>query len=75
MKFYVIEYENGAIRYGEFASSEEAINYAESYNGGYDFTISVYDSMEDYDNSIEWEEKDYGFFERVNYWKLPRRMG
>ena len=50
MKFYVIEFENGAVRYGEFNRYSDALNYAESF--GYEFTISVYDSVEDYDNSL-----------------------
>lgn len=53
MRFYVIEYESGAVRYGEFASAAEALNYAESCNGGYDFTISDYASFEEYDSQIE----------------------
>ncbi len=52
MKFYVIEYENGAFRHGEFNSYSSALNYAESHNGGYDFTISEYDSEEDYWNNL-----------------------
>lgn len=52
MRFYVIEYENGAVRYGEFSSAAEALNYAESCNGGYDFTISDYASFEEYDNQM-----------------------
>lgn len=52
MRFYVIEYENGAVRHGEFASAAEALNYAESCNGGYDFTISDYESVEEYDKSM-----------------------
>lgn len=52
MRFYVIEYENGAVRYGEFASFAEAENYAESYNGGWSYTMSSYDSVEEYDESL-----------------------
>ena len=48
MKYYVINYENGASRYGEFYCYSDAIDYAESYNGGYDYTISEYDSESDY---------------------------
>ena len=46
--FYVISYENGEYRNGNFNSYTEALNYAESRNGGYDFTIEEYDSEEDY---------------------------
>lgn len=52
MKFYVIDYENGATRYGEFNNYSDAMNYAESANGGYDFLISEYDSEEDYENTL-----------------------
>lgn len=52
MRFYVIKYENGVVRYGEFATYKDAENYAESYNGGYDYTISDYDSVEEYDESL-----------------------
>lgn len=48
MKFYVISYENGETRYGEFADYTGALIYANSYNRGYDFTIEKYDSEEDY---------------------------
>lgn len=46
--FYVIEYENGATRYGYFDDYNSALNYAENNNQGYDFTISEYDSEVDY---------------------------
>lgn len=52
MKFYVIEYENGEVRYGDFRNYHNALSYAESRSGGYDFTISEYDSEEDYYNNI-----------------------
>lgn len=52
MKFYVIEFENGAYRHGYFNSYQEAIDYADSFNGGWDYTISDYDSEDDYDNSL-----------------------
>lgn len=39
MKEYIITYENGAMRHGEFSSYSEALNYAESFNGGFGFTI------------------------------------
>ena len=48
MKYYVISYENGETRYGEFADYTSALNYAESRNGGYEFTIEEYDSENDY---------------------------
>lgn len=50
--FYVIDYENGAVRYGDFNSYIDALNYAESNNKGYDFTVSEYDSEDDYYESI-----------------------
>lgn len=46
--FYVINYENGEARYGDFNSYADALNYAESHNGGYDFTIDEYENEEDY---------------------------
>lgn len=52
MKYYVIDYENGAFRHGYFNSYSDAVNYAESCNGGYDYTISEYDSAEDYENNL-----------------------
>ena len=52
MKYYVISYENGETRYGDFNSYNDCLNYAESRNGGYDFTIEEYDSEEDYFNSL-----------------------
>lgn len=48
MKYYIINYENGAMRHGEFNSYSECLNYAESNNGGWDFTIEEYDSEEEY---------------------------
>lgn len=48
MKYYVIEYENGAYQHGEFYCYSDAIDYAESYNCGYDYTISEYASKRDY---------------------------
>lgn len=48
MKYYVIEYENGAYRHGEFNSYIDALNYAKSHCGGWAFTIEVYESEEDY---------------------------
>ncbi len=51
-KFYVIDYENGERHYGEFNSYSDALNYAESNNGGDDFIISEYDSEDDYYNNI-----------------------
>lgn len=41
MQEYIIEYENGAVRYytGTYAG---ALNYAENNNLGYEFTISEY---------------------------------
>ena len=51
MKYYEINYENGAYRHGEFNSYTEADDYAQNNNGGYDYTISEYDSYEDYINA------------------------
>ena len=48
MKFYVITYENGKVMTGEFNSYIDALNYAESSNGGYDFTVEEYESEDDY---------------------------
>ena len=48
MKFYIITYENGAMRHGEFRSYADCLNYAESCNGGWDFTIEEFESEEDY---------------------------
>lgn len=48
--YFVITFENGVERHGEFNSYCEALDYAEINNGGYDFTIDQYDSEEDYEN-------------------------
>lgn len=50
--FYIISYENGETRYGEFNRYSDRLNYAESHNGGHDFTIEEYDSEEEYYNNI-----------------------
>lgn len=50
--FYVIEYENGVCRYGNFNNYNEALNYAESCNGGWNFTISEYENEEEYYKNI-----------------------
>lgn len=47
MKKYVIKYENGAYRCGEFKSYQDAINYAENNNGGWNFTIEEYENEDD----------------------------
>ena len=52
MKFYMIAYVNGVTRYGEFNNYNDALNYAESVNCGYDFLIFEYDSEEDYENTL-----------------------
>ena len=44
-KFYVIDYDNGAMRCGEFK------NYTECVNGEHDFTIYEYESEEEYFNA------------------------
>ena len=48
MKYFVIEYENGEYRHGEFDNYAEALNYAESHNSSYGFTIEEYENEEDY---------------------------
>lgn len=48
MKYYVISYENGKTRYGEFADYISALDYAESYNNGYAFTIAEYESEDEF---------------------------
>ena len=50
--FYIIRYENGAVRYGEFSRYSDAVNYADSCNGGWDYTIEEYNAYEDYLNNI-----------------------
>ena len=50
--FYIINYENGEQRHGNFYRYEDVLNYAETRNGGYDFTIEEYDSEEDYLNDL-----------------------
>lgn len=50
--FYVINYENGEMRNGEFNSYTEALNYAESRNSGYEFCIEEYDNENDYNVSL-----------------------
>lgn len=52
MKYYVISYENGAMRHGEFNGYSDALNYAESASGGYAFVIDEYDSQSDYENNL-----------------------
>ena len=47
-KFYVIDYDNGAMRCGEFKNYTECLNYAESVNGEHDFTIYEYESEEEF---------------------------
>lgn len=51
MKYYVIEYENGAFIHGYIKGYINAIKFAESQNVGYAYTISEYDSEEDYENN------------------------
>ena len=48
MKYYLIEWENGEFRHGYFTSYNEAVNYADSVMDFIDYTISEYDSEEDY---------------------------
>lgn len=50
--FYVIDYENGATLTGEFKSYCDCLALAESFAPcGCEFTISEYDSEEDYDSN------------------------
>lgn len=49
-KFYVIDYDNGAMGCGEFKNYTECLNYAESVNGEHDFTIYEYESEEEYND-------------------------
>lgn len=52
-KFYVISFEGGAEKYGEFYTYSDAVNYAESLSEVYgDFTVSEYDSEESYFESV-----------------------
>ena len=51
--YYVITYENGEERYGEFPRHKDSLNYADSRNGGWDFTIKEYESQEEYEEGIE----------------------
>lgn len=48
MKFYIIDYENGIVMFGNFDNYNEALNFAEKNSDGYNFTISEYNSVEDY---------------------------
>lgn len=50
--FYVINYENGEIRYGDFNHYLDALNYAESHSGGWNFTIEQYSCEDDYFKNI-----------------------
>lgn len=50
--FYVINYENGETRYGEFNNYNDCLNYAESRNGGYDYTIDEYANEEEYEGNM-----------------------
>ena len=50
--YYVINYENGEMRHGEFNSYSDALEYAESRNGGYEFTIEEYNSEEEYEETL-----------------------
>lgn len=50
--YYVISYESGEMRQGEFENYSDALNYAESKNGGNDFTIEEYENEEVYNNNL-----------------------
>lgn len=49
--FYVINYENGEFKCGNFNSYSDCLDYAESYNDC-DFTVEEYDSEVDFINSL-----------------------
>ena len=52
-KFFVLTFDDGAEKYGEFYTYSDAANYAESLSEIYgDYTISEYDSEEDYFNNL-----------------------
>ena len=46
--FYIITYEDGTTKYGEFEDYEDCLYYAEYYNQGSDYTIEEYESEESY---------------------------
>lgn len=50
--FYVITYENGAVRFLENSTYNEVLKYAESHNGGWEYTIEEYDSSEAYFSNV-----------------------
>lgn len=53
MKFYVVDFEDGSSVWGYFKSYTEALDYAEAFNlTSVDFTISEYDSENDYFNNL-----------------------
>ena len=47
-KFYIITFESGETRYMDDATYCEALNYAESRNDEYEYTIEEYESAESY---------------------------
>ena len=53
MKYYEINYENGDYRHGEFRNIFEADEYAQSHNGGYDYTIDEFEDEDEYNEYIE----------------------
>ena len=52
MTFFVIEWANGEFRHGYFDSYNEAVRYADSVMDWIDYTVSEYDSEEDYFNTL-----------------------
>lgn len=50
--YYIISYESGELRTGEFRCYEDALNYADSRNSGYDFTIEEYDDEQEYFDNL-----------------------
>lgn len=50
--FYVISYENDEVKFGNFNSYSDCLNFAESYNSFCDYTIEEYISEVDYFNSL-----------------------
>lgn len=57
MKFFVISYENGETRYGEFADYADALHYAKKHNSGWNFTIEEYNSEDDYADALYYAKK------------------
>ena len=50
--FYVISYDDGEMKNGEFENYSEALSFAEKHNTTCNFTIEEYDSEKDYPDNI-----------------------